>query len=436
MSTVVHVRRTRRAIAVAAALGVAAVCGSVVAAAPVAFAGEPSHTALSVQAPTSVGFAGGPVEFTEDITNSGQESTGYHLELQTVTAVGTPPDAIVIDYRDPADGTWKSVPLVMTGTSGGVVYDGTVSGLTVPAGRTLRVDLRIGAPMGLPHDGATNGGFQSIALHPAVVADPHEPAQAEVTSTIKVTSITSSLDHVPATVVAGGTPVEFDATLDNPTPSDYTNLGNVLFVDRHATVQVRTADGAWRTLDKVAGIAPDDPFGVYLQGRDSSLRSGAKAVARVRVSYDAKTPAGTTTLGPCVFVNEGQPFRGTTKCGTHSTIQVLPAATKAPEPSPSSSAPSAPVSSAPSAPAGAAVPVSASSPSAPSTPAPADPSTTSTAPSTPQARAAEAAQPAAPSSVQLASTGADHSAGLAFGGLALTAAGACALWLRRVLRRA
>ncbi|MEV7930344.1 hypothetical protein [Kitasatospora sp. NPDC088779] len=429
MSAIVHVRRTRRAIVVAAALGVAAVCGSVVAAAPVAFAGEPSHTSLSVQAPASVGFAGGPVEFTEDITNSGQESTGYNLELQTVTEVGTPPDAIVIDYRDPADGTWKSVPLVMTGTSGGVVYDGTVPGLTVPAGGTLRVDLRIGAPMGLPHNGATNGGFRSIALHSAVVVDPHEPAQAEVTRTIKVTSITSSLDHVPATAVAGGAPVEFDATLDNPTPSDYTNLGNVLFVDRYATVQVRTADGAWRTLDKVAGIAPDDPYGVYLQGRDSSLRSGDKAVARVRVSYDAKTPAGTTTLGPCVFVNEGQPFRGTTDCGARSTIQVLPAATKAPEPSPSSS-------SAPSAPAGAAVPVSASSPSAPSAPAPADPSTTSTAPSIQQARVADAAQPAAPSSVQLASTGADHTAGLAFGGLVLTAAGAGALWLRRVLRRA
>ncbi|MEV7940414.1 hypothetical protein AB0O82_30325 [Kitasatospora sp. NPDC088264] len=84
MSAIVHVRRTRRtrrAIVVAAALGVAAVCGSVVAAAPVAFAGEPSHTSLSVQAPASVGFAGGPVEFTEDITNSGQESTGYNLEL-------------------------------------------------------------------------------------------------------------------------------------------------------------------------------------------------------------------------------------------------------------------------------------------------------------------------------------------------------------------
>lgn len=410
------------------------------AAAPVAFAGEPSHTSLSVEAPASVGFAGGPVEFTEDITNSGQESTGYNLELRTVTDVGTPPDAIVIDFRDPADGTWKSVPLVMTATAGGVVYDGTVLGLTVPAGRTLRVDLRIGAPMGLPHNGATNGGFRSIALHSAVVVDPLEPVQAEVTSTIKVTSITSSLDHVPATAVAGGAPVEFDATLDNPTPSDYTNLGNVLFVDRYATVQVRTADGAWRTLDKVAGIAPDDPDGVYLQGRDSSLRSGGKAVARVRVSYDAKTPAGATTLGPCVFVNEGEPFRGTTNCGTRSTIQILPAATKAPEPSPSSSssssAPSAPVSSAPSAPAGAAVPVSASSPSAPSASAPADPSTTSTAPSVQQARVADVAQPAAPSSVQLASTGADHTAGLAFGGLALTAAGAGALWLRRVLRRA
>ncbi|MEV7021390.1 LPXTG cell wall anchor domain-containing protein, partial [Kitasatospora sp. NPDC093558] len=71
-------------------------------------------------------------------------------------------------------------------------------------------------------------------------------------------------------------------------------------------------------------------------------------------------------------------------------------------------------------------PAAAASPS--TTPAPQAPA--------PQPALADAAQPAAPTSAQLASTGADHTAGLVGGGLALTALGVGALWLRRVLGRA
>ncbi|MEU8511227.1 hypothetical protein AB0C76_06530 [Kitasatospora sp. NPDC048722] len=442
MSGIVRIRRASRAVVAAAVLGAAAVCGSVVVAAPAASAAEPSQTSLTVRAPASVGFAGGPVAFTEDITNSGSAEARYNLELKTVTGVGTPPDSIVIDYKDPADGAWRSVLLTMTRGDASVVYEGTVAGLTVPAGGTRKVDLRIGAPMGLPHDGASNGGFDSITLRSDLTTPPHlhDRVEAEATSTIKVTSIGSSLAHVPATAVAGGAPIEFDAVLDNPTPSDYTNLGDVLFVDKHATVQVRTADGSWRTLDKVPGTAPDDPYGVYLQGRDSSLRAGGHLVARVRVSYDATTPTGATGVNPCVFVNEGQPFRGTTMCSTGATVQVQPAATKTPEPTPTSSAPmpvpsspapSAPVSSAPtsSAPVSSApaVPVVPASDGTPSAPVAAPSTTPAPQASAPQAPAADA---------QLASTGADHTAGLVGGGLVLTGLGAGALWLRRVLRRA
>lgn len=437
MSTIVRIRRTRRAVVAAAALGAAAVCGSVVVTAPAAFAAEPSHTSLTVQAPASVGFAGGPVAFTENITNSGSEETGYNLELKTTTGAGTPPNSIVIDYKDPADGAWKSVPLAMTRGNESVVYEGTVIGLTVPAGRTRKVDLRIGAPMGLAHDGASNGGFDSITLRSDLTTPPHlhDRVEAEATSTIKVTSIGSSLAHVPATAVAGGMPIEFDAVLDNPTPSDYTNLGNVLFVDKHATVQVRTADGGWRTLDKVPGDTPEEPVGVYLQGRDSSLRAGGHLVARVRVSYDATTPAGATEVNPCVFVNEGRPFWGTTLCSTGAKVQVQPAGTKTPEPTPSSSAPkpvpssSAPSAPVPSAPASSApaVPVVPASDGTPSAPAAAPSTTPAPQAPAPQAPAADA---------QLASTGADHTTALLGGGLALTGLGAGALWLRRVLRRA
>lgn len=252
MSAIVRVRRTRRAVVAAAALGAAAVCGSVVVTAPAASAAEPSHTSLTVQAPASVGAAGGPVAFTETITNAGPDATDYNLELKTVTGAATQANAIVIDYENPADGTWTSVPLTMHRGVDDVQYEGTVPGLSVPAGRTRKVDLRIGAPMGLPHNGSRDGGFPSIALHSAVVTPLHfhDRVEAEATSTIKVATIGSSLAHVPATAVAGGAPIEFDAVLDNPTPSDYTDLGKVLFVDEHATVQVRTADGAggpWRT---------------------------------------------------------------------------------------------------------------------------------------------------------------------------------------------
>ncbi|WP_051711619.1 hypothetical protein [Streptomyces sp. NRRL S-350] len=423
MSAIARIRHTRRVVTAAAALGAAAACGSA-AAAPAAFAAQPAQPSLTVRAPASVGGAGGPVAFTEDITNPGPENTRYDLELTTTTEAGTPPHAIVIDYKDPADGTWKPVPLVMTDGPGNVVYAGTVTGLTVPAGQTLTVDLRIGAPMGLPHDGASNGGFRSISLRSALTTPAsHGTAQAEATRSIAVTSITSSLAHVPATAVAAGAPIEFDAVLDNPTPSDYTDLGDVLFVDRHASVQVRTADGTWRTLAKLPGTTPQDPNGVYLQGRDSSLRAGGHTVTRVRISYDATTPAGATAVSPCVFVNEGRPFQGTTRCSTAATVQVLPPATTTPKPTPPTSPPAGTASTAPAVPA---VPASAASPSAPA------PSATAAS----QDPAAGAAQPAAPASAQLAATGADHTAGLLGAGLALTALGAGALWLRRALRRA
>ncbi|MFJ8623588.1 hypothetical protein ACIRD3_12180 [Kitasatospora sp. NPDC093550] len=325
MSSTTHVRRSRRAV-VAATLGVLALGGSLALPAQ-AFAEAPHGTrtgTLTVQAPAAVGFAGRPVAFTGTITNNGTEDTRYALLLQTITEAGTPPHAITIDYKDPANGTWTPVPLDFHGGAGEATYDGTTGAIAVPAGATVTLDLRIGAPMGLPHDGASNGGFRSITLESRLTVPGSGDDLGEQVSRISVDPIGSSLAHVPATAVAGGEPIEFDAVLANPTPSAYTNLGNVLFVDDHATVQVRRADGGWTTLPKVSDGIPDDKPGVYLQGRDSSIDAGATTVTRVRVSYDATTPLGATTIDPCLFVNEGAtPFRGTTDCSQGSTVHVV-----------------------------------------------------------------------------------------------------------------
>ncbi|MEV7603707.1 hypothetical protein AB0O91_40685 [Kitasatospora sp. NPDC089797] len=327
--SVTRIHRARRT-AVAAAVGAAALCGAVALPAPAAFADAPQAT-LSVGAPAAIGFAGRPVEFTETITNPGARAATYGLAFDTTSDVGTPQHAITIDYKDPADGAWKSVPLEYHRGQADVSYRGSLpgsAGVTVPAGGSVVLALRIGAPMGLPHDGASNGGFRSLALHSVVVAsDGSGAGLAQDTSTIRTESVTTALSGVPATAVAGGDPIEFDAVLDDPTPSDYTNLGNVLFTDPHATVRVRDADGSWRVLDKVSDGIPDDPFGVYLQGRNSGIRAGETVVTRVRVSYDAGTPTGATRLSPCVFVNEGdEPFLGTTLCGDSAAVRILPPA--------------------------------------------------------------------------------------------------------------
>ncbi|MGV9265515.1 hypothetical protein ACWDRR_12725 [Kitasatospora sp. NPDC003701] len=442
MSSVTRVRRPRRAVAVAATLGVVALGGSLAVPAQAAFAEGVKKATLSVQAPTAVGFAGQPVAFTEKITNTGTEATTFALVLETTSEPGTPSDAITIDYKDPADGAWKSVPLDFHQDAEAATYDGMVHGITVQAGKTLTLNLRIGAPMGLPHQGASNGGFRSIALRSAVVAPGSWVKLAEQVKTVKVESIRTSLGSVPATAVAGGAPIEFDAVLANPTPSGYVNLGNVLFSDPHATVQVRKADGTWTTLKKVSGGAADDLAGVYLQGRNSGIGAGKTLVTKVRVSYDASTPLGATEINPCVFVNEGAtPFSGTTLCAAGSTVKVVKA-TEAPAKPATGTAAAKPAAKAPvKAPVEAPVkpaakpvtdakPVAAEAPAAPAAPAAVAPAAVA-----PAAPASQASAPAAPGTGELAATGSGSSTVPAVVAAVLATLGAGAVLVARRLRR-
>ncbi|MFE7193760.1 hypothetical protein [Kitasatospora sp. NPDC057541] len=324
-------RRTAVRAAAATVLATALAGGTVLLSAPTASAADSVRSAkLKVNAPAAIGGAGQPVEFTEVITNTGSKAEQFGLALSTTSDLGTPPHAIAMEYRDRKTGKWKSIEL----DSG--VHDGKVSysaylpvDAKIPAHGSVTVQLRIGAPMGEPHNGASNGWVQQLDLRSAVVAPGSWVGLAQVTKRIKVQNISPSLGRVPATAVAGGAPIEFDAVLKNPTPSNYINVANTLGVDSHATVQVRQPNGTWTTLKKVYNSA-DEGAGVYLQGRDSSIRANSTTTVRVRVSYDAGTPLGPTDIGRCVYVNERPtlPFRGTTTCVQGATVQIVAPGTK------------------------------------------------------------------------------------------------------------
>ncbi|MGW3182485.1 LAETG motif-containing sortase-dependent surface protein [Kitasatospora sp. NPDC001119] len=322
-------RRLTPALALTAAL----LAGGAVTAAPAFAAAGP--LSLTVHTPAVVGFAGGPVEFTEHLGNPGDQGTSVVLDFEIESDLGTPPNALSLDYFSDLTGGWLPVELTERPGADKVVNAGGTGKVVVPAGGT-DVRLRLGVPMGRPHDGATNGGTgPSLTFRTGVKGwsqdSPVEPPLTD-SHVVKVEGISNGVSGVPAEVVAGGEPVEFDAVLSNPTPSAYTNLGNVLFTDRLAKVEVRGADGKWTTVPGVT--APAEPVaGHYLDGRNSSAAPQSSTTRRVRVSYPADSPLGRTALNPCVFVNEGEdmPFRGTTMCSQGATTEVV---APAPKPSP------------------------------------------------------------------------------------------------------
>ena len=391
-------RRARRVVP-AAALTAGLLAGGALTTAP-AFAATAPLT-LTVQPPTSIGAAGGPVEFTETIANTGGTGWAVVLQLTAETAVGAGEDFIGIEARNELNGQWDALPVTLHHEQDKDVFSAEVTGkIVVPAGEKKDVHLRLGAPMGKPHDGASNGGVgPAVTLRSEVKGwwqdTPVEPAVRD-THTVTVDAISNELAGVPAKAVAGGAPVEFDAVLRNPSPSAYTNLGNVLFADEHARVEVRRADGTWTTLSAVT-VADGNPGqgGFYLDGRNSSAAPASTRTERIRVSYPASTAGEIRT---CVFVNEPQdmPFHGTTFCTKGATIAITEATTPkptTPAPATTSANPAQPSSATTSA---AAVPVAVTSGSPTTSPA--------TAPA---------------SADQLATTGADGHTGLLAGSAAL-----------------
>ncbi|MDX6356331.1 MAG: hypothetical protein QOF98_3234, partial [Streptomyces sp.] len=258
------------------------------------------HTKLSVTGPAAVGLAGKPVEFTEKIINTNAEPEDLLLDL-LVDAGGIPDNGLSLEYRTDS-GVWKPLSLdIHAGT-----FEASLPG-TIKLGpnETRTFHLRLGLPMGEPHNGDSNGGATSLKLTSSVgAADGSWTLQARDIRTVKVQGLTSTLTGVPATAVPGGAPIEFKATAANTTASDYVNVTTVLYTNRYATVQVYRG-GHWVTLAPVLPNDGPDVAGYYLRARDYSAAKGSSSTVRVRISYKKTAPLGNTTVQQSIIVNEG-----------------------------------------------------------------------------------------------------------------------------------
>ncbi len=229
--------------------------------------------------------------------------------------------------------------------------DGKFSGevpetFPLAAGQSRTVQLRIGVPMGTPHNGDSNGGTQQLKMTTLVSYGASGAATATDDDTVEVDGLGTGLSGVPATVTAGGPAADFEATVANPTASGYENVTDTLITSRYASVQVLRS-GTWETLTPVVSDAEPDVYGFDVIGKDASLAAHSSTVAKVRVSYRKDTPAGKTTVRSCVFVNQGSvPFRGTTFCGNEATLTVLAAGSTGGTPTPTPTATATPAPSA------------------------------------------------------------------------------------------
>ncbi|WBO61672.1 LPXTG cell wall anchor domain-containing protein [Streptomyces camelliae] len=314
--------------------------------APTASAGEPQPPTLAVAtaAPAEVGLAGLPVAFTTKVSNTGAyDTSSARLIYRIDGGAGLPSNAVSLQYR--LSGTaWKTVPLTYADEK----FSGEIpETFPLAAGRSRTVQLRIGVPMGTPHNGDSNGGTQRLKLTTLVSYGSSGAATGTDDDTIKVDGLSTGLSGVPATVTAGGSAVSFEATVTNPTASRYENVTDTLITNRYASVQVLRS-GTWKTLKPLTSNAEADVYGFDVIGKDASLAAHSSTVAKVRVTYRKDTPTGKATVQPCVFVNEGSiPFRGTTSCGDRATLTVLAAGSTGsnpgtPVPSPTASATPAP----------------------------------------------------------------------------------------------
>ncbi len=292
-----------------------------------------AHMTLSADAPAGLGLGGSPVAFTETIGNTGNTSHSVALALGADAGPGMPCNGLSLEYQG-ADGVWRTLsPTCSNGDFTAKVPDT----FTVAPGKTRAVRLRIGLPMGEPHDGDSNGGSQGVELTSTLSAADSSKVLAQDVHDIAVAGLAPSFDGVPATAVAGGKPVEFKARVENPTPSEYVNVSQVLHTDRHTTVQIYRS-GEWKTLRPLTLADEPESFGYILGDRDFSLAAHGSMSQRVRVSYEKEAPGGKAELVACAVVNGGDdPFRGTLTC-TNTAVTVARSEGVSPSPSPSATA--------------------------------------------------------------------------------------------------
>ncbi|MEV7405340.1 hypothetical protein AB0N93_33720 [Streptomyces sp. NPDC091267] len=392
-------RTLRSSITVAGAGLLLATAGAAVApgATAVPADSEPPALRVATAAPAEIGLAGQPVGFTTTASNIGTHDTSAARLIYRVDGgAGLPSNAVSLQYR--LSGTeWKAVPLTLTGTE----FSGELpERFPLAASQSRTVQLRLGLPMGTPHNGDSNGGTDRLKLTTMVSYGASGAANDTDEDTVKVDGLASGLSGVPATATAGGPGVTFRATVSNPTASAYENVTDVLFTNRYATVQ-KLRSGTWTTLAPITDSAEPDVYGFDIIGKDAAMTPHSSTSVKVRVTYRKDAPVGKTTVHPCAFVNEGSlPFRGTTSCGASASIKVTAAGTGTATPTASASA---------------TTPATAT-PSTSTTPAPATATTSGT-------------------TTQLARTGSSNVSAAAVAAAALVAAGAGALGFPALRRR-
>uniref|UniRef100_A0AAU2W205 Gram-positive cocci surface proteins LPxTG domain-containing protein n=1 Tax=Streptomyces sp. NBC_00008 TaxID=2903610 RepID=A0AAU2W205_9ACTN len=338
--------RTLRSSATATAAGLLlAATGSVLAPGAKAAAAadtEPPELTVSTAAPAEIGLAGGPVGFTTTAANTGTHDASsarliYHID----GGEGLPPNAVSLQYKLGA-ATWKPVSLALTGTQ----FSGELpETFPLAAGEARTVRLRLGLPMGTPHNGDSNGGTDHLRLTTLVSYGAGGMAGDTDEDTVEVGALTTALSGVPATATPGGPGVTFGATVSNPTASAYENVTEVLFTSRDATVQ-ELRSGTWKTLRPIADSAEPDVYGFDVIGKDAALAAHSSTSVKVRVTYGKAASQGKTTVHPCVFVNEGSaPFTGSTFCGSSSSL-TLKAVSATTTPTASATATASPLPSA------------------------------------------------------------------------------------------
>ncbi|MFF7156045.1 LPXTG cell wall anchor domain-containing protein [Streptomyces sp. NPDC008139] len=350
---------------------------------------RPLSLSLSAPAPTEIGLAGQPVEYTDTVTNTGADATGeLAMRFLLDGGLGLPSNAASLEYRAEG-GSWRPVPLHYADA----VFSGTLPGtFTLAPGASRSVHLRIGLPMGTAHHGDSNGGTDALKVRTTVSRPAGGAAAVKDDHTIEVGAPTSALRGVPASMTAGGAPATFGAELSNATASDYKNLSHVLVTNTFATVEVRRS-GGWVKLTPET----TDGYAVFaLGGKDSSVGAHTDTVTEVRLAYDRNAGGTKTTVSDCVLVDAGaNPLSGNAFCNRQISITVKSPATSTPSATPSST-PSATASSTPS--------------GAPS--------------GTPSATPTATASGAGPdTAAQLAKTGGDDSSTMAVGAAALLLAG-------------
>ncbi|WNM33183.1 LPXTG cell wall anchor domain-containing protein [Streptomyces sp. Li-HN-5-11] len=341
MNTLTH--KVRSSVAVSGTALLLAAAGLGLAPAASADGPQPPVLAVDTAAPAEVGLAGLPVAFTTKVSNTGAyDTSSARLIYRIDGGAGLPPNAVSLQYR--LNGTaWKTVPLTYAHEK----FSGEMpETFPLAAGKSRTVQLRIGVPMGTPHNGDSNGGTQQLKLTTVVSYGASGAATGTDHDTIKVDGPDAGLSGVPATVTAGGPAVSFEATVHNPTASRYENVTDTLITNRYASVQVLRS-GTWKTLTPVTSNADADVYGFDVIGKDASLAAHSSTVAKIRVTYRKDTPTGKAEVQSCVYVNQGsRPFSGTTFCGNQATLKVLAAGSTGGTPTPAPTASATPTPSA------------------------------------------------------------------------------------------